>query len=68
MPKLQYNNVDNAPMILKRYQQNLIRRCAEPSQRKIQWVSDLNLCVQPKAGIRYREQQQFAKDQNNIWK
>lgn len=55
-------------MILKKYEQNSISGCAEPSQGKIHGVSDLNLCVQPKAAIRYREQQQFAKDQNVIWK
>lgn len=30
-------------MILKQYEQNLINRCAEPSQEKIQWVSDPDL-------------------------
>lgn len=41
--QLQYSDVNNTAMILKQYEQNLINRCAEPSQEKIQWVSDLDL-------------------------
>lgn len=41
--QLQYNDVNNTAMTLKKSEWNLISRCAKPSQEKIQWVSDLNL-------------------------
>jgi len=55
--QLQYSDVNNTTMVFKKYEQNLI----SGSQTSIS-------CAQPKATTRYREQKQFAKDQNDIWK
>lgn len=53
--QLQYNDVNNTAMVLKKYEQNLISRCAEPRQEDIQRVSDLNL-LRPAQSSGYREQ------------